>query len=217
MSDEVFFNVHGILAKPIAIFKYDVTSDLQDFLTNQKARDTLEDPYYGGVSDNVMLLSEPELKDLKEKIVKASTEFSRDVMGFDVEEMVDVCSWVSIKRPNQHHTSHYHPNSLISGVFFFDDHTEDMPLIFEEQAVTVNEFIMRPKMIYGANVPFPHTKVAPISVKKGDVVLFPSYLRHFVMTNTSPFNRYSFAFNLMPRNEIGDRGTLTYFNYKDGV
>ena len=207
--------VYPVFAKPIAKFEYNLTEEIQNFLTNAQTRSETEDPRYGGVSANTMIMREPILKDFREAVLSVALEFSRDLLGIDTMEMIDVCSWITIKRPGQHHTPHYHPNSVISGVYFFDDHLENMPLIFEESSVICNDFILRPKYILNPDVPFPHNAPRPVPVKKGDVVLFPSYLKHSVMPNNTPFNRYSLAFNILPKEGLGNSGELTRFDYKD--
>lgn len=207
--------IYPILAKPVAKFVYEPSAEMQNYLTGIQTREYVEDPAYGGVSANVMVLREPILKDFREKVLAASLEFAKELIGIETQEMIDVCSWVTIKRPGQFHTPHYHPNSIISGVYFFDDHLENMPLTFHETSVITNDFIMRPKYIFNADVPFPHNAGKSFMMTKGDVILFPSYLKHGVVGNNTPFNRYSLAFNIVPREGLGDVGELTRFDYKD--
>lgn len=216
MTKEANMKIIPVFAKPLAMFEYDTPKELQNFLINQKQREN-ESHVHGGVSENVMLLREPELQDLRETILSAAAEFARELLGIDTYEMIDVCSWVSIKRPTQIHTPHIHPNSVISGVYFFDEHTNDMPLIFEDEIASVNSFILRPKILHDNNAPFPLFKSIPVDAKKNTIVMFPSFLKHGVIVNNSPFNRYSFAFNLLPKEGLGSEDTLTYFNYKDAI
>ncbi len=217
--------VHPVLAKPIAIGEYQPSNELQNYLTNTELNHPIgtEPAGYGAVSTNVMILRDDICKDLRKKILYAGKEFARDLLGIDTNEMIDVLSWVTVKRPNNQHMPHSHPNSIISGVYFFDEHTENMPLHFSNKMHpdSESEFILRPKYlppecISGiAEAPFSTRRVATVKVSKGTLVLFPATLVHQVDLNTTPFNRYSLAFNLLTKDGLGSAEELTQFNYRD--
>lgn len=217
--------VYPILAKPIAVGEYKPSNELQNYLTNAELQHPIgaEPPGYGAVSKNIMILRDDICKDLREKILYAGTEFARDLLGIDTNEMIDVLSWITVKRPNNQHNAHAHPNSVISGVYFFDEHTENMPLHFSHKMYpdSSSEFILRPKYFPPAcitgkpDAPYSRNVVATVHVSRGTLVLFPSTLVHQVDLNTTPFNRYSLAFNLLPKEGLGHAEELTQFNYKD--
>lgn len=214
---DVHMTIHPILAKPVATMSFDPTKEMHKFLTEQELRE--ENNFaYGGSSTNVMILRDLVMKDLRDVILKNAAEMAREVMGIDTKEMVDVLSWVTVKKPNQYHTGHYHPNSIISGVYFFDDHTENMPLVFEESVAIANDYILRPRTVHPeemAKVPFPTPLSYAMQVNKGSLLLFPSYVKHCVAPNNTPFNRYSLAFNLVPKEGLGNQGELTRLHYED--
>ena len=41
--------------------------------------------------------------------------------------------------------------------------------------------------------------------KKGDIVLFPSFVHHLIMPHKDPIDRYSLAFNVHPTGHYGAR------------
>ena len=219
--------VYPVLAKPIAVGEFQPSNELQDYLTNTELKHPvgMEPPGYGAVSKNIMILRENICSDLRQKILYAGKEFARDLLGIDTNEMIDVLSWVTVKRPNNEHHAHSHPNSIISGVYFFDEHTENMPLHFSNKMHpdSESEFILRPKYlppecISGiAEAPFSNRRLATVKVSKGTLVLFPSTLVHQVDVNNTPFNRYSLAFNLLPKEGLGHGDELTQFNYRDAL
>ena len=45
------------------------------------------------------------------------------------------------------------------------------------------------------------------------LILFPSYLMHFVGANKSQVNRYSMAFNAIPKYSLGLANDLTELNF----
>jgi uncharacterized protein (TIGR02466 family) len=217
--------VYPVLAKPIAVGEYKPSKELQNYLTNVELKHPVgaEPPGYGAVSKNIMILRDEICSDLREKILYAGKEFAHDLLGIDTNDMIDVLSWVTVKRPNNEHQAHAHPNSIISGVYFFDDHTENMPLHFLNRIYpdSGSDFILRPKYFPPSSLtgvpdaPFSRNAVATVHVSKGTLVLFPSTLVHQVALNTTPFSRYSLAFNLLPKEGLGCPDELTRFNYGD--
>ena len=223
--DALHMDIHPVLPKPIAVAVYMPSNELQNYLTNTECRQPpeFEDPMFGGVSTNTMILRDEICSDLRKKILYAGTEFARELMGIDTDQMIDVLSWVTTKRHNQRHQSHVHPNSVISGVYFFDDHTENLPLHFTNKLISEpsSDFILRPNYFPPSQItgkpdaPFSPGITSTVGVFKGTLVLFPSTLAHYVELNQTPFNRYSLAFNLLPREGLGNHLELTRFNYKD--
>ena len=49
----------------------------------------------------------------------------------------------------------------------------------------------------------------------GELVLFPSSLRHSVPFNKGNETRYSMSFNTFCIDELGDRNSLTHLNIKE--
>lgn len=88
----------------------------------------VDSPNYGERSKNSYVLDEPESKDLKDFILTLVNQYGK-MLGYDYESYRFGQSWVSYKHPGQHHTMHSHPNSLISGVFYFGEPTDKTPAI----------------------------------------------------------------------------------------
>ena len=77
---------------------------------------------YGFRSASSYVLNNPEVSTLRNWIIDCLDEYAIRVLGYDIAGMALTQSWVSIKDNSQKHIAHKHPNSLISGVFYFDDH-----------------------------------------------------------------------------------------------
>lgn len=215
--------IHALFPIPVCVFKYKRDPALENFLRNQPIRgiDKIENDdrllhnrlNYGVVSDNSRMLRTKECYELRTFILEAATAMARDVLNLDIQ-MEDTISWVSIKRKGEHHTTHTHPNSVLSGVYYFDSNVGRTPISFVKERGVTNSFEMRPKKIYSnsTNSTFSDTDVQ-LHIEQGNIALFPSYLRHNVVTNMDDKNRYSLAFNLVPKGALGAEDDLTYFQY----
>jgi len=98
------------------------------FYSQEMLSEEIDAPNYGQRSKNSYLLDEPQCIDLKTYILKAVNQYGK-TMGFDYNEYRFGQSWLSYKQPGQHHTIHSHPNSLISGVFYFGEGSQKTPVI----------------------------------------------------------------------------------------
>jgi uncharacterized protein (TIGR02466 family) len=101
------------------------------------------------------------------------------------------------------HDIHTHPNSIISGVFYFGDNKEFLPNITFHKPQSFSFPILRPKEKY--------TKYNDTEFELGlnNLILFPSYLQHSVNLNKSNIPRYSISFNSIPLGIFGDKDELT--------
>ena len=109
-------------------------------------------------------------------------------------------SWLNKNKPSESHHPHIHRNSYLSGVFYI----RCLP----------NDHINLVNCIKGSyhNMEFSQEKVtewnsngAIVSVKKGDLILFPSWVPHHVDINeTKETERISLSFNTFPIGEMGN-------------
>ena len=109
---------------------------------------------------------------------------------------------------------HTHPNSLISGVFYYGEPAPNTPAIKFH------------KMSGGMNVNQLQAKTKPdkrpskyawenfsVNFEPGLLVIFPSYLFHSVPVNESDKIRSSVAFNVVPKSNLGQEENLTELNF----
>lgn len=157
---------------------------------------------YGYRSQSFYVLNNPEVATLRNWIVDCLDEYAIKVLGYDISGMGITQSWVSIKDTAQRHLAHTHPNSLISGVFYFDD--SETPITFTEED---KDFLMvkrNPEI-----APYNQYHVHPM---KYGVILFPSWLEHEVTVNND-VKRSSLSFNSVPLEGFGSAGDLTEIRY----
>lgn len=137
-----------------------------------------------------------KLDDLKRPVTESLEYYIRNVLSYPNINFKIFKSWATMTPPGCHSYRHNHTNSWISGVYY--PHDVCGGIVFHD--------------------PFPHhfqvdspkesnifnSTTWNLSPKKGDLIIFPSYLEHSVKTNTSEFNRYSVAFNVHPIGLYGE-------------
>lgn len=106
-------------------------------------------------------------------------------------------AWININKSSHYNTSHCHPKSVISGVFYINipnyKDEEEGKLIFERSR-EFTDYMMYQHLsdIENDLIKHPTMYVKPNS---GDAIYFPSYLSHSVKPHFSEENRISIAFN----------------------
>lgn len=169
---------------------------------------------YGQRSKNSYILNEPEASGLAEYILGEVENFAQNTLHFDYPKFKFGQSWLSFKLPGQLHTIHSHPNSLISGVFYFGDEDESIPAIkFHKITTTQNVSYISPKYKPNKGKSKYASEFFSINYKPGLLLLFPSYLYHSVPINKTDKVRCSLAFNSIPVDGFGQEQTLTELKF----
>ena len=166
---------------------------------------------YGTISLDTYILNRPECKPLHDWIMSHVDNYAREVLAWQFNNISMTQSWVSIKSEGERHKYHRHPNSLISGVFYW--HEEPIEAIsFLKPTVPTNFEITRDESKTGsAPFAFDHHNFTPL---KNTLILFPSYLQHGVAKNSSPSPRKSVAFNTFIFETIGSNLGLSELDLK---
>jgi uncharacterized protein (TIGR02466 family) len=168
---------------------------------------------YGERSKNSYILNEPECVNLKSYILNLVKEYGKN-LGYVYEEYRFGQSWLSYKHPGQHHIMHTHPNSLISGVFYFGEKLNDTPAIrFHRGGGAGNTPSILPKLVTDKReIKYAH-QYFDIEFTPGLLIIFPSYLLHSVPLNKSDKTRCSLAFNSVPTKGFGEEESLTELKF----
>lgn len=204
--------VIGMFPTPLFTATY-VNNDLEstiEFLDRAELIDTGKANEYGLHSRDTYILERRECTPLRNFIMQAIMQFGKDTLMYDYTEYKLSQSWVSHKLPDQHHTMHTHPNSLISGVFYYGDFDQNTPAIcFHKPVMGVNVSYLSPKFQKDRRKSQYAWETFSVTFTPGLLVLFPSYAYHSVPVNKSNKVRKSLAFNVVPAKSLGDENTLT--------
>jgi len=154
-------------------------------------------------SNNVYILDLPVFKKLKDELSKHLEEYVKQVIAPKEDISLYITqSWLNYTDEHQFHHEHAHPNSLISGVFYFDA-DEDLDRIkFFDSRHTWFEFESDSWSSF-------NSKTWWFPVKTGKIVLFPSDLRHSVEFKEGKNTRTSLAFNTFVKGTLGREKRLT--------
>jgi uncharacterized protein (TIGR02466 family) len=166
---------------------------------------------------NTQLLDDPHRRPLLDFLCGRAASFATEVLAYRQRDWWICNSWANITTPdngrNSGHGVHTHPNSVISGVYYFEvDPIQGGALVLHNPYdshnlhVPIHTILLEkdPDRVAQSHYAW---RWANVAVRTGMVVLFPSWLRHSVSPLKSG-RRISLAFNCVPRDGLG--------NMKDG-
>jgi uncharacterized protein (TIGR02466 family) len=111
-------------------------------------------------------------------------------------------SWINKSAPGDYHQVHTHPNSFISGTFYYKTNANAGQLTFADPKYTPLEYRKQEHTAFNSNL----WKVIP---SEYDLILFPSYILHGVGINNSSGTRLSLAFNTYLKGIINNKPTTS--------
>jgi uncharacterized protein (TIGR02466 family) len=115
--------------------------------------------------------------------------------------------WANRNPTGSKHHEHVHPNSIISGVMYFQMNEQTPPIQFAKS----NQDAMKldPEKYNHMNA---ETFLLPC--KAGELIMFPSSLRHSVPINQSQEDRISVSFNTFCIDALGSEQSLTHLDIR---
>jgi uncharacterized protein (TIGR02466 family) len=174
----------------------------------------IDEANYGQRSKNSYILDEPQAVELKKYILDLAGMFGSQILKYEYDEYRFGQSWISYKHPGQHHTMHSHPNSLISGVFYYGEPSEKTPAIkFHKLLGGMNVSYISPKTKKDKRDSKYAIEFMSVDFRPGLLLLFPSYVHHSVPINKTDKVRCSLAFNIVPKVGFGDEMSLTELKF----
>ena len=192
----------------------DQLSGVIPFLDAQPPNSGSDEANYGERSANSYILNEPECVEMKKYVLEHVKEYAENILLYEYDSYELSQSWVSRKLPGQHHTMHTHPNSLMSGVFYYGEPSPKTPAIkFHKMKGGMNVNQLQAKTQADKRSSEFAWEEFSVQFEPGLLVLFPSYLFHSVPMNQSDKVRSSVAFNVVPKSNLGQEENLTELNF----
>ena len=140
------------------------------------------------ISNEIHVLDNKEFSTIKEFINVQLNQYIFKYYGKVKKDTIFInTSWLNVTKPGMSHHQHTHPNSLVSGVFYFNCIPNDS-IIFSNPNPLDNVFFFSHFTEEGANK-------CNTLVDTGTLVIFPSWLSHEVVENESDEDRKSLSFN----------------------
>ena len=198
--------IHSIFPTPIYTTKMDrpFTKQELQFVKEQKNHCNKNT---GNINtkDNY-ILNRKQFKNIKKFLDKCCEDYlNRIICPKKNIKLYITQSWLNYTETNQYHHKHEHPNSVISGVLYFDSDIKNDKILFSHpihyQQIKPETDNTKWNLWNSGTWFFP--------VETGNLFMFPSSTTHQVQTKQGNNTRISLAFNTFYKGTIGSNSSLT--------
>ena len=190
---------------PLLIVPYEQSIDKElAYLKTISYREQQQNGNYR--SDDSYLLRKEEFKDIKNFLGEAVNKFTTNVLNTKQRLVITQC-WANRNPKGSKHHEHVHPNSIVSGVMYFQINEKLPPIQFSK----ANQDGMKLDPIKYNHV---NSESFMLPCKPGELILFPSSLKHSVPINQGDEDRISMSFNTFSIDAIGSEQALTHLDIR---
>ena len=152
------------------------------------------------------LTKHEQLKDLTSFFKECIDDYCNTIINSE-QRLVITQLWGNRNPKGSKHHEHVHPNSIISGVFYLRQDPKLPPIQFSKSNQDSMKLDPRKYNSYNAE-----TFLLPCT--SGELILFPSNLRHSVPTNMGEEERISLSFNTFSIDALGSEENLTHLDIR---
>ena len=152
------------------------------------------------------LTKHEQLKKLVSFFKECIDDYCNTVINSD-QRLVITQLWGNRNPKGSKHHEHVHPNSILSGVFYLRQDPKLPPIQFSKSNQEAMKLDPRKYNSYNAE-----TFLLPCV--SGELILFPSNLRHSVPTNQGDEERMSLSFNTFSIDALGSEESLTHLDIR---
>ena len=152
------------------------------------------------------LTKHEQLKDLTSFFKECIDDYCNTIINSE-QRLVITQLWGNRNPKGSKHHEHVHPNSIISGVFYLRQDPKLPPIQFSKSNQDSMKLDPRKYNSYNAE-----TFLLPCT--SGELILFPSSLRHSVPVNQGDEERISLSFNTFSIDALGSEENLTHLDIR---
>ena len=197
--------MNGIFPIPVYIVKRDSNLTPREEKEVRKIiNDGMYKNEYNSTSDNSYIFN-TKLKKIKEFCKQHIKTYVKEIIN--PKEGLDFYitqSWLNITKLGERHHQHYHPNSIISGVFYVATEEDDTVTFTDPNDKLKKQIVFEQKEFNVWN-----STIWTFPVNNNELVLFPSWLSHQVDVNgKATTDRISLSFNTFVKGTLGKREPL---------
>jgi len=198
--------IHNLFPTPIFLtnIEREFTKEELDFVKKNKE---LIKQNVGNVSTrDTYILQNPEFTNINNFLIECCKEYLKTIIctSNDIELYITQ-SWLNYTNESEYHHLHSHPNSIISGVLYFNSNKENDSIKFENPLTSSGRQLIRPeKKEYNVW----NSDTWTFAVETGQLIMFPSSIAHSVDTKVGKNLRTSLAFNTFYRGTFGNNQKL---------
>tara|TARA_R100001224_G_scaffold34817_1_gene19564 strand:- start:23 stop:646 length:624 start_codon:yes stop_codon:yes gene_type:complete len=198
--------IQSIFPTPIYTTKIDRGFTKQELqLVNQQKKHCTNNEGNINTKDNY-ILNRKEFKNIKKFLDKHCKNYlDKIICPKNNIEIYITQSWLNYTEANQYHHKHEHPNSVVSGVLYFDSDINNDKILFSRSKSyqQIAPEIDKTKWnLWNSGTWF-------FPVQTGDLFMFPSSTTHQVETKKGNNTRISLAFNTFYKGTMGSNSLLT--------
>ena len=151
------------------------------------------------------ILNRKEFKNIKKFLNKHCKNYLDTVIcPKNNLELYITQSWLNYTEADQYHHKHNHPNSIVSGVLYFDSDIKNDKILFTKS----NSPQIKP-IIDNTKFNLWNSETWFFPVETGKLIMFPSSTIHQVETKKGKNTRISLSFNTFYKGTIGSNSALT--------
>ena len=192
---------------PITVFRFNIDREItaaeKEFVESCSKETYLN---VGNVTSvDRYVLDKPEMAEIRKDIQLSLNSYLKEICApMHNVEIYITQSWLNFTNPGQNHHKHSHPNSFLSGTFYFSADKDQDSICFFNSAT--RDFVLP-----SDNYTRYNAERFTIPVETGDILVFPSNLKHYVddTFKERTLTRISIAFNTFLKGQIGDEMHLT--------
>ena len=201
MKEEVL----QLFPTPLLIVPYEESIDEElAYLKTISYREQQQNGNYR--SDDSYLLRQEKLKNIKNFLGESINKFTTNILQ-SKKRLVITQSWANRNPKGSKHHEHVHPNSIISGVMYFQINEKLPPIQFSK--ANQDGMKLDPEKYNHMN-----SESFMLPCKPGELILFPSSLKHSVPINQGDEDRISMSFNTFSIDAIGSEQALTHLDIR---
>ena len=152
------------------------------------------------------LTKHEQLKDLTSFFKECIDDYCNTIINSE-QRLVITQLWGNKNPKGSKHHEHVHPNSILSGVFYLRQDPKLPPIQFSKSNQESMKLDPRKYNTYNAE-----TFLLPCT--SGELILFPSNLRHSVPVNMGEEERISLSFNTFSVDALGSEENLTHLDIR---
>lgn len=194
-----------IFPTPLLIVPYEESIDKElAFLKTISYREQKQNGNFR--SDDSYLLRNEEFKNIKTFLTESVDKFTKNVYNSKQRLVITQC-WANRNPKGSKHHEHVHPNSIISGVMYFQMNEKLPPIQF---AKSIQDGVKLDPIKYN----HVNAESFMLPCKPGELILFPSSLKHSVPINVGDEDRISVSFNTFSIDVLGSEQSLTHLDVR---
>ena len=194
-----------IFPTPLLIVPYEESIDKElAFLKTISYREQKQNGNFR--SDDSYLLRNEEFKNIKTFLSESVDKFTKNVLNSKQRLVITQC-WANRNPKGSKHHEHVHPNSIISGVMYFQMNEKLPPIQF---AKSIQDGVKLDPIKYN----HVNAESFMLPCKPGELILFPSSLKHSVPINVGDEDRISVSFNTFSIDVLGSEQSLTHLDIR---